>query len=385
MIYVQLHVGGAHLSSNRNIHLEGLRGLAAFVVLFAHCIAAFFPTAFGSTNNVAKVLTFLYNGQAAVVIFFVLSGFVLTRQYFLSWNTDVIYRNAFKRYPRLMGPALLAILTSYFLFRFNLYFYEDAAIITKSNWLYHFGYAYQKIFTPNCSDALLQGIYLTFVRGDSFYNVSLWTMHYELVGSFLIFGLALIVALNKNKYAFFSFLFLAVSVCIFNSPYYIAFLLGFTLARYLPVGYNIHPFLKIIMTITALYFLNYIGENVYFYKWMHSLFGEQKEYMHIFAGGILIIIFYSFHNVAPDKNLYKIYKFIGDLSFPLYIIHIPILCSIGCFVFLIVDKTSPISAPYIAFLVSVCVSFFVALPLIRFNKWWLNRVNLITTFVQKAR
>lgn len=72
----------------RNHQLDGLRGYAALAVVFFHSVF-FDPTMAGRVlgrdfselkdwyDLLAKLLLIIFNGQAAVVIFFILSGAVL--------------------------------------------------------------------------------------------------------------------------------------------------------------------------------------------------------------------------------------------------------------------------------------------------------------------
>ena len=75
-------------------YLEGIRGLAAIIVVLHHYILAFYP-AMSSANEtqihnetsyfeevMAQIpLNIFYNGGFAVCIFFILSGYVLSNNY----------------------------------------------------------------------------------------------------------------------------------------------------------------------------------------------------------------------------------------------------------------------------------------------------------------
>jgi peptidoglycan/LPS O-acetylase OafA/YrhL len=70
-------------------YLESIRGLAALQVLLLHFLAAFAPNFVFALPAGAAIagyihlspLYFLYDGYSAVYIFFVLSGYVLTRSF----------------------------------------------------------------------------------------------------------------------------------------------------------------------------------------------------------------------------------------------------------------------------------------------------------------
>ena len=149
-------------------------------------------------RSTRSILVGLVNGPAAVTFFFVLSGFVLTRRYFKTGDVTIIARSAVKRWPRLAGPVLLTVLASWALFAAGLYCFQNAAGIIGSPWLEKFAFAYDTPFIPSFRDALEQGAFFTLFRGDCYYDSSLWTMRYELIGSFMAFGLALLLRPLEN-------------------------------------------------------------------------------------------------------------------------------------------------------------------------------------------
>ncbi len=133
----------------------------------------------------------LLNGTAAVTVFFVLSGLVLSRAYLSTGDASIIARGALKRWPRLAGPVLVVVMISALLDRFGLYRYDQAAL-TGSPWLA--GHSFHAVVPEarGVTQAISQGV-MTFIRGDSYYDTSLWTMRYEMTGSYVVFGLVLIL------------------------------------------------------------------------------------------------------------------------------------------------------------------------------------------------
>ena len=81
-------------------------------------------------------------------MFFVLSGFVLTRRFLLEGDHQIILRGAIKRWPRLAGPALAAALTSWCLFKLGAYRFKEGGAITGSEWLSFFAYGIQGVSSP---------------------------------------------------------------------------------------------------------------------------------------------------------------------------------------------------------------------------------------------
>src|SRR2546430_4455826 len=82
------------VEDSRKPYLDGLRGCAACVVLFGHLAIA-----------LNSPLVRIFNGNAAVCVFFVLSGYVLTD---LSQRSALTFpAQALRRYIRLVGPILI--------------------------------------------------------------------------------------------------------------------------------------------------------------------------------------------------------------------------------------------------------------------------------------
>ena len=73
-----------YVESKRLEYLDSIRGVAALFVLLSHTVAAFaWPKGFDTFLNLPFV-SILFSGQEAVCMFFVLSGYVLSKPYFRS-------------------------------------------------------------------------------------------------------------------------------------------------------------------------------------------------------------------------------------------------------------------------------------------------------------
>ncbi len=191
--------------------LTGLRGLAALIIVFTHCQQFFFvyatqnlerffqPLVYPANKIAIAVVKFFYDGAFAVMLFWVLSGVVLSLKFFqLSPQGNrseihaYLFHAAFKRYFRLAIPALLSVLGAYALIRNNLFFDNQIAALyageggweTYANWL-------RNIFpdTGSLSDALRSVFWDTFFnyKNSTTYNPVLWTMEKEYIGSIILF------------------------------------------------------------------------------------------------------------------------------------------------------------------------------------------------------
>src|SRR4051812_36133863 len=181
-------------------YIDGLRGIAAMMVFFAHLIISqlpaiitFTPSEVHSSLDTAiglSPLNVFWDGNFGVCIFFVLSGYVLSDFCLhakISFPAQLV-----RRYFRLALPMLITSTFAWLLLHFGLYKNYDAAVnVTNSGW---FSIWYR--FDPNFFAMAKEALYGAFDKGQAVYNSNLWTMRYELIGSAYIFVLH---ALFKNK------------------------------------------------------------------------------------------------------------------------------------------------------------------------------------------
>ncbi|MEW6468333.1 MAG: acyltransferase family protein, partial [Bacteroidota bacterium] len=194
--------------SNKIQYLEGLRGIAAFMVLSHHFMLAFYPGAYDGNPDRAHLgsweryyysspINVLTNGNFCVTVFFVLSGFVLSRKYWQSNNFSVIMSAAKRRFFRLFIPVAFTLIISFILLRFSLYKHVEVSAISHSEWW---------LGTLWPAQGSLFGVFLEHVAygvmflGYHDYDTSMWTMSIELFGSFLVFGLLAVTHPIKRKY-----------------------------------------------------------------------------------------------------------------------------------------------------------------------------------------
>lgn len=357
--------------------LEGLRGLAAITVLLWHSMLGFAPQASGifegfSRNQAisGKPWTFFVNGSGSVVFFFVLSGFVLSRSALQSGSQKTISNGALKRWPRLLLPTVVATLVSWLLFYFDLYHYKQAANITHSPWLEQFAYAgIQPIGYPIWK-ALEQGLFFTFFRGDSYYDSSIWTMHFEFVASFVIFGLALLVLTYKDRGYWKAAFPVAIVIVLANfvSKWYPPFFLGLALALVLPKTLKINTSVRLIAFIFGLYLLG-CWQTVGAYSWLSWV---PFQYVDAIGSALIISVCYD---IRLNGALSKMARFLGDLSFPFYLLHVLVLCSFGSALFVRLKSTHINHTTLITTISTLALSVMISLPLIYINKKWVLLLN----------
>ena len=333
------------MKKGRFDELEGLRGVAAVVVTIYHFLLAFYLYAFfGPSGNIPQHMRFednLYgnpfavflSGTFAVAIFFVLSGFVLSIGFFRSKDVNVIRRLAAKRYIRLMIPALVSTLLCFGIIVFGVAKIQEAGLITHSSWLLA-----QWSVDPSLFEAVKSGIYDVFMVSGSPYNNVLWTMAIEFAGSFLVFGYLAIF--GKLRYRWVGY---GVLLIVTFNTWFFAFIAGMIVADMYTKGY-FAPKKRSFIVISSLllvslflggYPLNEAQGSVIYglFSGISSSIDWMVVLLTLGAIGLMIAVLSSEQVARFFSN--KWLSRLGKYTFALYLVHIPVIYTVGLVSFLL--------------------------------------------------
>ena len=277
------------------------------------------------------------DGNFAVCLFFILSGYVLSRAYSKSDQTWIAL--AVRRYVRLGIPIAIGGMLSWATIRFGLAEAGGAAEITKSSWL-----ASQALADPSLRGLLASLWRLMFLfektRG-SIYDTSLWTMPIELSASLLILS---VMVLCRRLGAFGSTaagILFALAAIVWVGSYLSLFAFGAAMQLINPV--RVLQFFRsnrsaTFFLVAAVLFCGtvpYSAERWGVYNqitgfalhiiWRTSFWDHDPEsFWHAIGACVLMILVLSSDRVKAILAR-PIAQFLGRISFPLYIIHVPIL------------------------------------------------------------
>lgn len=363
-------------------YIEGIRGLAAIIVVLHHYTLAFYPALnFGDSNqtnfgNGSHELLFantplnlIYNGGFAVSVFFILSGFVLSNAYHQSQNPNMISSYAIKRYVRLFVPVSVTIIISYIFIKAGFMTNSNLGEITKSrDWL-------NGAFTVDLGiyDVIKNMFIDVFFIKDNKYNPVLWTMTYELLGSFLLFAFLLIIHPLKNK----NILFITLICVLFftKNEFYAAFILGAFLNK--NIIHNDVGFLKLFLKnhflflylLLGIFFCSYPLCNTVnhtMYQYITFSFLNNYDFYHVIGAFIIMVVVLHSDKLKQFFSL-QVLSYIGKISFSFYLLHFIVLCSFSCYAFKQFFQ-------FYGYNVSVLFAFLCSLPIIIlssicFYKW----------------
>jgi peptidoglycan/LPS O-acetylase OafA/YrhL len=119
----------------RLVPLEGLRGIAAVIVMLGHMIRGLVPPADARWQGLHQFHRWLLNGGAAVTVFFVLSGLILSLPFAQDRSRRRVLTALLKRWPRLAVMTTIACLFSWGLIMLSQDNYHQAAAVTGNAWM----------------------------------------------------------------------------------------------------------------------------------------------------------------------------------------------------------------------------------------------------------
>lgn len=342
--------------------LESLRGLAALIVVFSHIVAAFYPAlALGSSQAVSHskfesiILTTplgaLVNGHVAVIVFFILSGFVLSYGYFTR-SIDLVSA-AVKRYFRLVPIVFASILLSYFLFSLHLYQNDTAGAASGSGWLAQFWRQDTSVM-----NAIWQGLVGTFAQlpDTTSLNPVLWTIYYELIGSLLVYAILGFVGKDDRRWIIY-----AIFTFIFIGTFYVGFIVGMALCDLfvhkphifqklgrIPKGYKLGALFAAITLASYPAYATLVDFGLLHKSLIIVPSTEiNRNILYGLAGIIIVVLILTSHKV---KSVFEFKPFVvlGGLSYSLYATHLLILGSFGAAVFLAFKSFLPYNIAVLA-------------------------------------
>ncbi|SDY63010.1 acyltransferase [Thermoactinomyces sp. DSM 45892] len=351
------------------VQLDSLRGMAALTVVFSHLLYVypyFEPNTSQNTNyfwlNIVKYspLHIFFDGHGAVILFFVLSGFVLALPYYregfkLQYSPYVI-----KRFFRIYVPYIVTLTLAFLL---ALPFIGEA--IQGGSDFVSRGWNKEVAIQDIWNHILFIGNYDT-----RQFNPVIWSLIHEMRIS-IIFPFIMMIVLRVNwKYIICLALFLSIMVEVKSLDYTIhytgIFMIGALLAKYYQ---TIVHWLQaksvlfkgfLLLLATCLYSYSFLFYNVSF---AHNFIIDDW----FTAIGSVIFISISLASIRVTNVLKKKpIHYLGKISYSLYLVHLPIIL----FMVHLLANSIPTSAILLlSFVVALLVAslsyYFIEIPSIK--------------------
>lgn len=300
--------------------LDGLRGILCIIVVIDHCVNTFMPSlrytneadTFGHIKHLIALtpLNIIYSGIPSVSLFFIMSGFVISYKYNKTKNKQIVSKSTIKRYFRFVIP------------------------ITFSYIFMHLSSIFLWKYQVNLNTALYQSFYGCEFTHESMINYALWTISFEMFGSYLIFSLIGIfgdLRINILAYS-------VVLLFLINTNYYF-----FVLGLIFSVFYSKNNFNNIkvsYLLIIPTYILSIIFITYPFQRFgvqiggIYKYISFSKDWGWNYSISVKIGCTLLFSCVLFDRKINKflsndIFLFLGKISFPIYLLHVTVIQSLS--------------------------------------------------------
>lgn len=304
--------------TNRIHFLDGIRGWAALSVLIGHLLFLLAPWLPDSDHYLTigwyTLVRFISDGHLAVLIFFTLSGYALSIHQ-LNPSRRNLALAACSRYFRLLLPVLVTSLFAYLLLKLGLFFNQEVG--PTSSWMggfYNFDASLIKVLKFAFYDVFID------YKENLSYNVALWTMKNELLGSFFIY-LFLGVFRSSERPQWIIIVPLAIHL-LFSQPLLACFMVGYIIAE---LNTSFPPSKNSLFNKS--FICLFIATAI-----LTTIFRQSDKLTCVLAGLLTLSVSYSETLRGVFEG--KMSRFLGEISFPLYLIQIPIICSWSSYLYL---------------------------------------------------
>lgn len=378
-------------------YIGGLRGFAALMVVTNHMWRVFYPSMITGKISTVHLPYFelLYHSSPFMVItsgfyrvsiFFILSGYILSKNYCETNNGENLISSSIKRFPRLFIPVACSVILSYIFLRLSLYRTQELGLLTKSTWV-----LYQ---TPNPSfiNFIKVILYKVMFFGDISYNISLWTINPELKGSIILFIVLGITHNMKRKPAiFFSVLCFFVLIHRYEfAAMFLGLLLNFKTGLRID---NLYLRWVCLLSIFSLGFcfggfpvFGIIDNDPGFIGTVYERFQSPWAIIH---GGI-IIVFGAFLTIFTIMSSHRIKSFLaikplmwmGKHSVSIFVLHMIIVNSFSAYFFIVLSKYLTYNTAFLiiyiltvslVFVISIFFTKYIDTPSVKFAKYIYER------------
>eukprot|EP00698_Gefionella_okellyi_P017842 TRINITY_DN5280_c0_g1_i1.p1 TRINITY_DN5280_c0_g1~~TRINITY_DN5280_c0_g1_i1.p1 ORF type:complete len:513 (+),score=58.89 TRINITY_DN5280_c0_g1_i1:59-1540(+) len=356
-------------ASSKQLFLEGLRGLAALTVYLVHALHYFYPSFQAgawppliNTPTAAMLggtpLRIVIAGGFAVYVFWALSGYVLTlrilkdmaRTDTVGRAVDVVAKALLRRYVRLVMPVFVACLLAFILAKAGAYASVQGVYeLTRAGMI-----PMMVPLTDTFRDLIYHAFFEVWYLPVSLYVPAMWTMHYELLGSFAVILAATVVMRVRNvMWAYFGTFFFLIVIgetryvdnYVF-SGYLIMFFAGLLMAHLHVVGFFqiLHlvrlPVRVVVYTLLALISLHaamlppFPGTISNWWIDAAEAFFLHRNVKAVSTAGAPLLVFLTLCSPVLQRVLStRLCVFLGRISFGLYLTHLLVLSTMTCEVF----------------------------------------------------
>lgn len=302
--------------------LDGLRGVAAIVVVCFHLFEAY------ATSHVDQIIN---HGYLAVDFFFILSGFVIGYAYDDRWKTLTIKEFLKRRFIRLHPMVVIGAVIGAIMFYFQGCSVWDVSKVTVT--MLVVATLMNAFLIPATPGVEIRGLTEMYpLNGPS------WSLFFEYIGNILYAffirklptkALSILILLTGCGLAAFAIWGPYGDICVGfaltgdnmlggSLRLLFSFSAGLLLSRIFRPAHIKGAFWICSLSVIVLLSVPRLGGNEHF--WMNGIYDTV-----CFALLFPLIVYLGASGKTTDKTTTRICKFLGDISYPLYMVHYPFI------------------------------------------------------------
>lgn len=363
------------MEKKRIVYIDSLKGISCFLIFLGHYYYGFYA----ATNQVNQVylitilfhkfFEFFMNGIFIVAFFCFISGYFVKTKIN---NIVELFYSILKKYLRLSFP-LIFLCVMIWIMNLCTLFTDSITLATQleNPWLFNVGRGRISLLS-----AIESGFFRILFLGESRFSSQLWMLRPLFIGQILL----LIYTYIENKLS-------AKNVCIYIiygvflsfsaiwSYPCLAVLLGGTYKRIenkCKCSSKAAGIVLILLILCGHFKLYFVMQDISFFS---ATLETEKILQTMIAGGV----FWTLSNLSCMKKLLSVNVLVklGSISFPIYLLHMLVITSIGCHIMMKLYKIIDYGLAYLI-TESICVGIVLLL-----SRIWKKTLDPVCNYLSR--
>ena len=322
-------------------YINGLKGIGAGIVYLCHFVFAFYYGMYtleaadchlpGNLDIIIgqSPLNTLFSGNFAVRLFLVMSGYVLCLGYFKTRDKKRLISSGCKRYIRLLLPILVSNVLICGLMFVGAFRNTAVSELTGSPWLAGFNRC-----EPDFLKAVLEALFGCFFAGTNQFNGVLWTIPFLFLGALMVYAVAWLIGDKKWRYIVYA----VIGVIVLMTDYAGVFF-GFVLCDVMHTQDKLVEWVKKqkwllwLVFVFGVYLSSYPSAGAHLEGTIYGIIPIVMVVPFHLAGALLLVA--AVVCLEPLQKFFgwKGFVKLGDISYSLYLVHFPVIATLGCILF----------------------------------------------------